>query len=91
MTKKIIKNKEVFYLRSEDKLNSLSRSKGKEQRIIKSMVSGLHKKQNSDTDLLRFGVWPTLDVHACFLTCFSLLVVAWFQNQAPMVNAAALE
>lgn len=55
------------------------------------MVSGLHKKQNSDTDLLRFGVRPTLDVQACFLTCFSLLVVAWFQNQAPMVNAAALE
>ena len=49
------------------------------------MVSGLHKKQNSDTDLLRFGV------RACFLTCSLLLVVAWFQNQAPMVNAAALE
>ena len=54
------------------------------------MISGLHKK-NPDTGLLGFGVRPTLDVQACFLTCFSLLVVAWFQNPAPMVNAAALE
>ena len=53
-------------------MNSFSRSKGKEQRIIKSTVwyLGCWKTELCHRSEKVWSVCPTLDAQACFLTCF---------------------